>query len=61
MVIYCLVNRIGAKLKAELEGNTEQVTCMDRLHYQCKSVVPEVGGTTHLGAVRNSRGVVKQK
>jgi len=30
--IALIVNRIiGAKLKAELEGNAKQVTCMDKL------------------------------
>jgi len=34
---YCIVSRIGAKLKAELEGNVEQVTCieMNKLYRLC--------------------------
>jgi len=39
--MYSIINRIGAKLKlkADLEGNAEHVTCMDRLHHQCMKTV----------------------
>jgi len=33
---FSVIHRIGAKVKAELEGNAEQVTCMSRFYHQCK-------------------------
>jgi len=40
VILHCQQNRCQTKLKAELEGNAEQVTCMDRLYHQFMQTVP---------------------
>jgi len=52
----------GKKRLKTTSLNTGLLTLLNIMNYRpSRTVVPKVGGTAPLGAVRNSRGAVKQK